>query len=148
MRHREYPIIKFKKLDPKAIIPAYATDGSAGFDFHVLERTIVRSGNIRLVRTGLACEIPPGWHMEVRPRSGLACRIGIYIPNAPGTIDSDYRGEIKIPVQAIGPDIPFIAGERIAQGVMVRAPQFEIIEVDDLAPSARGEGGFGSTGNR
>ena len=138
--------IQFKKLDPNAVIPRYQTEGSAGFDLVSLDTTVIPVGAVHMVRTGLAVEIPPGLMMNVVPRSGIAKKYGSYVANSPGVIDSDYRGEICVLVQAVHSALRIQAGERIAQGVMVRAPQFDIVEVVNLTETRRGAGGFGSTG--
>ena len=120
-------------------LPARQTDGSAGYDVCSAER--------RLVRTGLALAIPAGFEAQVRPRSGLALKHGITLPNAPATIDSDYRGELMIPMINLGRDpVPVARGTRIAQLVFQRVPEIELRVVERLPESGRGAGGFGSTG--
>jgi dUTP pyrophosphatase len=133
-------------------LPSYASPGSAGFDLRaaVDGEVALRPGERRLVPTGLALEIPAGWEGQVRPRSGLALRHGIGIVNAPGTIDSDYRGEVGVILINLG-EAPFSLkrGDRIAQLVIARAEPVEWEEIEDagaLGESARGGGGFGSTG--
>jgi len=130
-------------------LPAPASSGSAGLDLRAaIEADLhIGPGERARVPTGLAIEIPPGWEAQVRPRSGLAHRFGITMPNAPGTIDSDYRGEIAVLLLNLG-DQPFRLqrGDRIAQLVLSRVEPIEWLEVDELAASSRGEGGFGSTG--
>jgi dUTP pyrophosphatase len=107
----------------------------------------IAPGEIRLVRTGFAMELPAGIECQVRPRSGLALRHGITLPNSPGTIDSDYRGELQVILQNLGPDEVAIArGDRIAQLVFARYETPEIDEVRELSESDRGGAGFGSTG--
>ncbi len=130
-------------------LPGPATPGSAGADLlAALEKELVlRPGERVAIPTGFAVEIPPGFEGQVRPRSGLALRHGLTLPNAPGTIDSDYRGEILVIVHNSGSEPLVLArGDRIAQLVIapVARPEFE--EVPALAPSARGAGGFGHTG--
>lgn len=132
-------------------LPTYATTGSAGADIcAALESELVLAPGARAaIPTGLCVELPPGYEIQVRPRSGLALRDGIGLLNAPGTIDADYRGEIKVIVVNHGEDAATIRrGDRIAQLVVapVAAGTFE--EVERLAPSERGESGFGSTGVR
>lgn len=154
-------IIKFKKLDKKAIIPKYQTAGSAGFDFHaVIDKIsyhgevaeeendiVIEPGQQKVIKTGLSVEIPQGWQMEIRPRSGLAFKHSITITNAPGTCDADFRGEIKIILYNLGKENFIIKnGDRIAQGVIMPAPQFDIVEANELESTERGTGGFGSTG--
>jgi dUTP diphosphatase len=132
-------------------LPTPASAGSAGFDLRaaVAGERELRPGERTLVPTGLVLEIPPGWEGQVRPRSGLALRHGIAVANAPGTIDSDYRGEVGVILVNLG-DAPFriARGDRIAQLVIARVEPIEWEEDDGLAASDRGEGGFGSTGVR
>ena len=129
-------------------LPSRQTTGSAGFDLASAEPDfILAPGERRLVATGLAIELPPGMEGQVRPRSGLALRHGITMPNAPGTIDSDYRGELRIILQNGGTEPVTIArGDRIAQVVFARYETPEIIDATELEESTRGGGGFGSTG--
>ena len=127
--------------------PAYATDGAAGMDIVAAENVTLAPGERHAVATGYAMAIPHGYEVQVRPRSGLALKHGITCLNTPGTIDSDYRGEVKVILANLGSD-PFEVkrGERIAQ--LVPAPvQYATLDlVDDLDATARGAGGFGSTG--
>jgi len=129
-------------------LPSRQTTGSAGFDLASAEQDFVLApGERRLVATGLSIELPPGVEGQVRPRSGLALRHGLTMPNAPGTIDSDYRGELKVILQNGGSEPVTIArGDRIAQLVFARYEAPELVDVADLAESSRGPGGFGSTG--
>lgn len=129
-------------------LPSRQTTGSAGFDLASAEPDFVLApGERRLVSTGLAIEIPTGVEGQVRPRSGLALRHGITMPNAPGTIDSDYRGEVRVILQNSGTQPVTIArGDRIAQLVFARYEAPELVDVMELEGSARGAGGFGSTG--
>jgi dUTP pyrophosphatase len=132
-------------------LPAPASPGSAGVDLRaaVESELVLRPGERALVPTGLVLEIPPGCEGQVRPRSGLALRHGIGILNAPGTIDSDYRGEVGVILVNLGEaDFPVRRGDRIAQLVFARADPVEWEEAEDLADSGRGAGGFGSTGVR
>jgi len=128
-------------------LPAPATAGAAGFDIASAEELTVGPMERCLVRTGFAFAIPGGFEMQVRPRSGLALRHGISLPNTPATIDSDYRGELMVAVVNLGAE-PFVItrGMRIAQLVVARVERPALIEVDALPDSARGDGGFGSTG--
>ena len=130
-------------------LPSRQTTGSAGFDLASAEPDfILAPGERRLVSTGLAIEIPPGIEGQVRPRSGLALRHGITMPNAPGTIDSDYRGEVRVILQNSGTQPVTIArGDRIAQLVFARYEAPELVDVTELEASGRGAGGFGSTGS-
>ena len=129
-------------------LPSRQTTGSAGFDLASAEPDFVLvPGERRLVSTGLAVEIPPGIEGQVRPRSGLALRHGITMPNAPGTIDSDYRGEVRVILQNLGTEpVTIVRGDRIAQLVFARYETPELVDATELEQSSRGAGGFGSTG--
>ena len=139
--------IKIKKLVKEAIIPQYQTEGSAGFDFHSLIYTVVLPGTQELIPTGIAIELPEGTELQLRARSGLAVKYMITVTNSPGTIDSDYRGEIKI-ILINHSKVPFVVNvkDRIAQGVFKEYLRANFIEVDELSNSSRGEGGYGHTG--
>jgi dUTP pyrophosphatase len=144
--------IKFKRLNKNLEhipLPSYATNGSAGMDIYAaLEKpiTIFRSA-IEMVPTNISVEIPDGYEIQVRPRSGLAAKHGIGILNSPGTIDSDYRGEIKIIIVNFGKeDFIIQPAERIAQLVVSKVYTAKIIETNELNNTPRGEGGFGHTG--
>lgn len=128
-------------------LPRYATDGAAGMDVLAAEDVTLPPGGRHAVATGLALAIPDGYEIQVRPRSGLALKHGISLPNTPGTIDSDYRGELKIIMINLG-DAAFSIGrgDRIAQLVLAPVVRAAWDEVADLDDTARGEGGFGSTG--
>jgi dUTP pyrophosphatase len=128
-------------------LPAYATDGAAGMDVLAAEEVIVAPGARHAVATGFSVAIPEGYEIQVRPRSGLALKHGISVPNTPGTIDSDYRGELKVILINLGAAPFAIArGDRIAQLVLAPVTQAEWQEVPELDDTARGAGGFGSTG--
>ena len=128
-------------------LPAYATDGAAGMDILSAESVTLRPGQRHAVATGLAVAIPKGYEIQVRPRSGLALKHGISVPNTPGTIDSDYRGELKvILINHSDTDFAIARGERIAQLVLAPVTTACWDEVDALDETERGEGGFGSTG--
>jgi deoxyuridine 5'-triphosphate nucleotidohydrolase len=131
-------------------LPGYATDGAAGMDLlaAVAEPVVVAPGQRVLIPTGLAIALPAGYELQVRPRSGLALRNGIVLPNSPGTIDEDYRGEIQVIVLNTGSE-PFRVerGTRIAQAVLAPVVRAAWDEVADLDVTARNEGGFGSTGH-
>ena len=128
-------------------LPAYATDGAAGMDVLAAENLTLKPGERHAVATGLAVAIPQGYEIQVRPRSGLALKHGITVPNTPGTIDSDYRGELKVILINHGADDFAIArGDRIAQLVLAPVTQAAWEEVEELDDTARGAGGFGSTG--
>jgi deoxyuridine 5'-triphosphate nucleotidohydrolase len=130
-------------------LPVYATDGAAGMDLlaAVAEPVVIASGERVLIPTGLAIALPSGYELQVRPRSGLALRHGIVLPNSPGTIDEDYRGEIQVIVLNTGSE-PFRVerGTRIAQAVLAPVVRAAWNEVADLDVTLRNEGGFGSTG--
>jgi dUTP pyrophosphatase len=129
-------------------LPARQTAGASGYDVCSAEPEFtIDPLERRLVRTGLALAIPAGYEAQVRPRSGLAVKHGLTLPNSPATIDSDYRGELMIPMINLGPEPVLVArGTRIAQLVFQRVEAVELHEVAELPPSARGVGGFGSTG--
>ncbi len=128
-------------------LPAYATDGAAGMDVLAAEDVTLPPGGRHAVATGLSVAIPSGYEIQVRPRSGLALKHGISVPNAPGTIDSDYRGELKVILINHGADAFDIRrGDRIAQLVLAPVIRMTWLKVDELDDTARGEGGFGSTG--
>lgn len=132
-------------------LPAYATEGSSGMDIRaaIKEKFIIEPGKVALVPTNLSVEIPKGYEIQVRPRSGLAANHSVGILNSPGTIDSDYRGEIKIILMNFG-DQPFTIhrGDRVAQLVVSKVYFAKIIETENLNSSKRGEGGFGHTGRK
>jgi dUTP pyrophosphatase len=139
--------LKIKKLNKNASIPAYQTKEAAGFDLHSIEDAVINPGERKLIGTGLAFEIEYGYEVQIRPRSGLAYKHGITVLNTPGTIDSDYRGEIKVLLINYGSEAFEIKpGERIAQAVIAPVVQAGIEEVEELSDTGRGEGGFGSTG--
>jgi dUTP pyrophosphatase len=145
-----HAVVRFRRLpgNPDLPLPARATPGSAGFDVASAEPDFVlQPGERRLVHTGLELELPMGVECQVRPRSGLALRHGIMLPNAPATIDPDYRGELRVIVWNSGGDpVPVPRGMRIAQLVFARFEVPEIVETTELSESGRGAGGFGSTG--
>jgi len=127
--------------------PRYETDGAAGLDLRADEAFRLAPGERRVVPTGLALEIPPGHEGQVRPRSGLAARHGVAMVNAPGTIDSDYRGEVKVILVNLGREpVTFARGDRIAQLVVAPVARAVLEVVEDLSDTGRGAGGFGSTG--
>jgi dUTP pyrophosphatase len=140
--------LKVQRLDPAARLPALAHAGDAGYDLHALGPAELGPGERATVRTGIAVEIPEGHAGLVLPRSGTAARHGIALVNAPGLIDSGYRGEVKVLLLNTDRTEPFTiaAGDRIAQLVLVAVQTPEVEEVAALTASARGEGGFGSSG--
>ena len=147
------PRVKIKRLaQAKDLdLPAYMTPGAAGLDLRAAvdrdEPLILEPGQIELIPTGVALEIPAGFEGQVRPRSGLAIEHGLTLVNAPGTVDSDFRGELKCAMINLGPERYEVRrGERIAQIIIAPVVQAALEEVEELAESERGPGGFGSTG--
>jgi dUTP pyrophosphatase len=139
--------LQFKKLEETAIIPEFKTEGSAGMDISSIEDVSLAPGQFKIVKTGLACAIEPGYEVQVRPRSGMACKHGITVINTPGTIDSDYRGEIGVGLINLSQgQFDIKKGDRIAQLVVNKIEQPIIKVVDELDETERGTGGFGSTG--
>jgi dUTP pyrophosphatase len=136
------------RLDERAVVPRRAHEGDAGMDLHALEGATISPGDRAMVRTGIAIELPRGHAGLVLPRSGLAARHGIALVNAPGLIDEGYRGEIRVLLLNTDRTRSFTVepGARIAQLVVVAVPHVEVVERDGLAGTARGDGGFGSTG--
>jgi dUTP pyrophosphatase len=132
---------------PPLELPRYETDGAAGLDLRADEPFSLSPGERRLVPTGLALEIPPGHEGQVRARSGLAVRHGVALVNAPGTVDSDYRGEVKVVLVNLGQaPVAFARGDRIAQLVIAPVTRVEVRLAEELGATDRGGGGFGSTG--
>ena len=130
-------------------LPAYETTGAAGMDLRSAEAITLMPGARHLVPTGLSIALPQGFEAQVRPRSGLAVKHGVTVLNAPGTIDCDYRGEVKVPLINHGQEDFVIArGDRIAQMVIAPVTRISWTEVDSLDETTRGEGGFGSSGRR
>lgn len=142
-------ILKVERLEHCIALPEYATNGSAGMDLCLASDTIVelKPGERTKLPTGIKMEIPGGYEGQIRPRSGLADKAGISLTNCVGTVDSDYRGEVKVLVINHGHEpYKFQPGERIAQLLITPVPQVEMIEVESVDKTGRGEGGFGSTG--
>jgi len=147
------PVIEFLRMDPEKNrdlpLPGYMTANSAGMDICAALETylVLAPGHIRLIPTGFAMALPDGFEAQIRPRSGLAVKHGIGIINAPGTIDADYRGEVKIALINFGPEpVTLKRGDRIAQMVIQRVYQADIRVVQKLDDTGRGDGGFGHTG--
>ena len=140
--------IAIKRLDPGVPLPRYARTSDAGLDLHAAEDATLAPGARALVGTGLALAIPPGYAGLVLPRSGLALKLGVTVLNAPGLIDAGYRGELKVLLVNHDPreTVTLARGERIAQLVIQAVATVELVEVDELSDSDRGDGGFGSTG--
>lgn len=149
MREIELRILRLRASDKDIPLPAYETAGSAGLDVAAAVNgdVVIAPGDIALIPTGFAVALPDGYEMQVRPRSGLAVQHGITLINSPGTIDSDYRGEIKIPLINHGKK-PFIVrrGDRIAQLVVAQVAAVCMVSVTHLSTTARNDGGFGHTG--
>lgn len=141
--------VKIKRLAADLPLPAKMTAHAAGFDLlAAVEGPVeIAPGDVRLIPCGFAMELPPGYEADVRPRSGLAAKHGVTLVNSPGTIDADYRGEVKAPLINHG-RTPFVVerGMRIAQLLVLPVPPVELVEVDELDATARGGGGFGHTG--
>lgn len=139
--------VKFKKTHPDAVLPAYAKPGDAGLDVCACEAATLRPGEWCLVRTGLVMELPPGTEAQMRPRSGLALKYGVTLLNTPGTIDEGYRGEVGVILINLGQEeFAVRPGMRVAQMVIAPVLRVETSEVAEVSASARGGGGFGSTG--
>jgi len=142
-------VVRFRRLRAGAAVPAYMTAGAAGMDLSSAEDgpVTIAAGERVAVATGLALELPDGFEGQVRPRSGLARKHGITLTNAPGTIDSDYRGEVTVLLVNLGREPHTIApGDRIAQLVIAPVTRATLVEVSDLSDTTRGAGGFGHTG--
>lgn len=143
------PVLRVRQLRPGATVPQYQTAGAAGMDLHACldEPISIAPGRIVAVPTGLSMEIPTGYEGQIRPRSGLATKHGVTVPNAPGTIDCDYRGEVIVALINLGQDAFTVTpGMRIAQMVISAFTRVRIEGADALSATARGSGGFGSTG--
>lgn len=141
------PVVPVQRLHPSAVLPSYAHPGDAGLDLVGIDSVTIPPGGRAAVRTGLALAIPDGWVGLVHPRSGLARRHGLTVANAPGTIDAGYRGEVLVLLVNLGPDpVTLAAGDRIAQLLVQPVGRAVVQAVDALDDTARGSGGFGSTG--
>lgn len=144
-------VVKVKRSNnnPDLPLPSYQSDGSSGLDLYaaVVEELTLQPGDIRLIPTGLSISLPKGYEAQVRPRSGLALRYGLGLANSPGTIDSDYRGDVGVIVINWGKE-PFTIrrGDRIAQMVITKVYQATVEEVNEIDPTERGKGGFGHSG--
>ncbi|MBZ4672288.1 MAG: deoxyuridine 5-triphosphate nucleotidohydrolase Dut [Deferribacteraceae bacterium] len=139
-------VVKVKSLD-SLFIPEYATDGAAGADLKSAEDGVIKPGEVKLVKTGLFLEIPEGYEGQVRPRSGLALKFGVTVLNSPGTIDSDYRGEVGvILINHSNKDFSYKKGDRIAQLVFSKVTKAKFESVEQVNSTSRGAGGFGHTG--
>jgi dUTP pyrophosphatase len=140
--------IRIRRLGPDVPLPSYAHPGDAGADLTTTVDVHLEPGERALVPTGISIALPEGYVGLVHPRSGLAARCGLSIVNSPGTVDAGYRGEVKVMLVNLDPRQPVVLrrGDRIAQLVVQRVEQATFVEVDELPPSVRGEGGYGSTG--
>lgn len=148
--HTVTPVaLEILRVHPTVPLPSYQSEHAAGLDLHAAidESLILAPGDIEMVPCGFRMAIPPGFEAQVRPRSGLAAKHGISMPNAPGTIDADYRGDVMVPLINLGRD-PFTVEPfmRIAQMVIARVAHASVNEVNDLSETTRGIRGFGSTG--
>ena len=140
-------ILRFKKVHPDTVLPAYAHKSDAGMDLRSVADVVIAPGRRTLVPTGLVMLLPPGYEAQVRPRSGLALKHGVTVLNTPGTIDSGYRGEVGVILANFGDaDFTVKKGDKIAQAVIAPVTQPEIVETDTIDETDRGAGGFGSTG--
>ena len=142
------PELPVRRLDPAVPLPAYAHPGDAGADLCAAEEVVLPPGGRATIGTGIAIAVPDGHAAFVHPRSGLASRHGITLVNAPGTVDAGYRGEIRVVLLNTDPTEPFTVrrGDRIAQLVVQPVTRVRFLDVAELPPTPRGEGGFGSTG--
>ncbi|MEV2911040.1 dUTP diphosphatase [Paenibacillus larvae] len=148
--------VKIKKLHPDAVIPQYATAGAAGFDLVALEDVLIEPGDVKTIRTGLAFEIPVGYELQIRPRSGVSLKTKLRQPNSVGTIDSDYRGEVQLMFENTLTKLAHLnvklasyliqKGDRLAQGIIAPVVRAEFTVVEELSETKRGAGGFGHTG--
>jgi len=139
--------LRFKRIHPDAVLPAYAHPSDAGMDVRSIADLVIPAGDRALVPTGLVAIIPPMYEIQVRPRSGLALKHGVTVLNTPGTIDSGYRGEIGVILANFGDkDFSVSKGDKVAQLVFAPVVQPEVEETDTIDETDRGAGGFGSTG--
>ncbi|GAA7697204.1 dUTP diphosphatase [Helicobacter pylori] len=139
--------IKIQKIHPNALIPKYQTEGSSGFDLHAVEEVMIKPHSVGLVKIGICLSLEAGYELQVRTRSGLALNHQVMVLNSPGTVDNDYRGEIKVILANLSDkDFKVQVGDRIAQGVVQKTYKAEFIECERLDETSRGSGGFGSTG--
>lgn len=139
--------IKIQKIHPNALIPEYQTEGSSGFDLHAVEEVMIKPYSVGLVKIGICLSLEVGYELQVRTRSGLALNHQVMVLNSPGTVDNDYRGEIKVILANLSDkDFKVQVGDRIAQGVVQKTYKAEFIECERLDETSRGSGGFGSTG--
>ena len=139
--------LRFRRVHPDAVLPSYAHPSDAGMDVRSVDELTLAPGRRALVHTGLVMLLPPGYEAQIRPRSGLALKSGVTVLNAPGTIDSGYRGEVGVILANFGEaDFQVKTGDKIAQIVVAPVTQSEIVETEDVDETDRGADGFGSTG--
>lgn len=139
--------ILFKKLVEDCILPKYAHEEDAGMDIFSLEEKVIKPLSWEQIRTGFSMEIPHGYEAQVRSKSGLALKNGLFVLNSPGTLDENYRGEVSVMLMNLSKEDYLVEkNQKIAQMVINKVEHFECLQVSDLSPSSRGEGGFGSTG--
>lgn len=140
-------------LDHTSWLPIYRTDGAAGFDLATIEEVVLRPGDLKIVRTGIRVEVPPGFELQIRSRSGLGTKDGIVIAHGVGTVDSDYRGELLVALymlhlssDGVDPVVILTPGMFVAQAILAPVTRAQFSVVPELSPTTRGSGGFGSTG--
>ncbi len=144
--------VRFKRVAGNADLPlpAYATEGAAGMDLRAFlpgGPVLFAHGDLQLIPTGFCVELPPGTEMQIRPRSGLALKHGLILPNSPGTVDADYRGEVMVGLMYLGREgFTIRHGDRIAQAVIADIRRLPVVEAETLSATTRGAGGLGSTG--
>ena len=141
-------VLKISLLNENATLPRYASEGAAGLDLYAAESVPLFRLDPKWVSTGIAVEVPEGYELQIRPRSGLAGKGEVLIANAPGTVDSDYRGEIKVSAMTLKTMYVIDKGQRFAQMVLAKVERAEVDVTEVLTPTDRGEDGFGSTGVR
>jgi dUTP pyrophosphatase len=147
-RIRRGPVVKFLRIHERAELPKYKSELASGFDFVAVEAVCIPSKQTRLIKTGLKVELPAGTELQIRSRSGMALDWGLVVLNSPGTVDADYRGEIMVIVRNVSDATRWIKiGDRFAQGVIAPVVRCEVVEVEEVGATERGEGGFGSTGD-
>ena len=141
-------VLKVKKLHPDAIIPQRGTPRSSGLDLSALEKSFILPGQTKLIKTGIAFDIPEGYEVQVRPRSGLSLKTSLRLANSVGTVDQDYQGDVSVLLWNSGDSVVIVqAGERVAQAVLCPVVLPEVLEVSELSSETlRGSNGFGSTG--
>ncbi len=138
--------LRVKIVDKRAVLPIYSTKGASGFDLLTLEEVLIASCEWKVINTGLAFEVPSGYEIQIRSRSGVANRSGLVVLNQPGTLDSDYRGELKLILLNLSSRSKLVTpNARVAQAVVCPVERVDLTEVEELSETERGEGGLGST---